>query len=145
MILKPSPAKELSDELLKNIFMLVPNEVEINYIVPGPQTLEEKVDILLSRGTPGVVLTLGERGCYYADKLKKQYFKPMEIEVVDTAGASDAFISALAVYLAEGVNMDQAIDYANIAAGISISRIGVQSALADRNTIETKYKQQERR
>jgi len=145
MILKPSPAKELSDELLKNIFMLVPNEVEINYIIPGSQSLEDKVDILLSRGAPRVVLTLSERGCYYADKIKKKYFKPIEVEVVDTAGASDAFISALAVYLAEGTEMDLAIDYANIAAGISISRIGVQSALADRNTVEAKYKQKERR
>jgi len=144
MILKPSPAKTLSDELLKNIYMLVPNEVEISNLVPGPQSLEDKVKILLDRGTPRVVLTLGEKGCYYADKQKKQYFKPMNVEVVDTAGASDAFISALAVYLAEGINMERAIDYANIAAGISISRIGVQSALADRNTIEAKYKQKEK-
>ena len=141
MILKPSPAKELPDNLLKNLFMLVPNEVELNHLVPGSQSLEDKVEVLQGKGASRVVLTLGERGCYYAEKQKKQYFEAMEVEVVDTAGASDAFISALAVYLADGVKVERAIEYANIAAGISISRIGVQSALADRTTIEAKYKQ----
>jgi len=140
MILKPSPAQVLSDELLRNIFMLIPNEVELNYLIPGQQSLEDKVEALLDRGASEVVLTLGEKGCYYASKQKKQYFRPMEVEVIDTAGASDAFISALAVYLAEGINVERALDFANIAAGISISRIGVQSALADRSTIEAKYK-----
>ena len=124
--------------------MLVPNEVEINYLVPDALSLEEKVEVLLNRGAPRVVLTLSEKGCYYADKNKTQYFEPMEVEVVDTTGASDAFISALAVFLAEGIQMTRAIDFANIAAGISISRIGVQSALADRNTIETMYKHKEK-
>jgi len=144
MILKPSPAKVLSNQLLRNIFMLVPNEVELNHLVSGSRSVEDKVGELLNRGVPRIVLTLGENGCYYADNEKEQYFEPMKVEVVDTAGASDAFISALAVYLAEGIQMERAIEYANIAAGISISRIGVQSALADRNTIEMKYKQKER-
>ena len=144
MILKPSPAHPLSDELLSNLFMLVPNELEISELVPGDTSLMEKVDILLKRGTPRVILTLGETGCYYADAQTAHSFKPAPVNVVDTTGASDAFISALAVYLAEGSSMEQAIDFANIAAGISISQIGVQSALADRSAVEMQYKRESR-
>ena len=140
MILKPSPAQILSRRLLRNIYLLAPNEVEINYLVPGGQPPEEKVQTLLDRGANRVVLTLGKKGCYYSDGKVFQYFEPTQVEVVDTTGASDAFICALAVYLAEGLPIERAITFANIAAGISITRIGVQSALADKGSIEAMYK-----
>jgi len=140
IILKPSSTQELPDALLRNIYMLVPNEAEINRVVPGTYPPEEKVDELLRRGTPRVVLTLGERGSYYADTQTKRYFPPAQVNVMDTMGASDAFISALAVYLAEGASLDKAITCANIAAGISVSQIGVQSALPERGAIEALYR-----
>lgn len=140
MILKPSPAIKLPDNLLKGLYMLVPNETELHRMVPENLSIEEKVDVLLRRGVSNIILTLGENGCYYSDGNSGIYFKAAEVNVVDTTGASDAFISALAVYLCNGENISQAIEYANIAAGISITRVGVQSALADRKAVEMMYR-----
>lgn len=141
LILKPSSAEELSEHLLRNIYMLIPSKSEINRLIPKAVSLEEKVEILIQRGAPRVILTLGERGCYYSDGKIRKYFKAAKVNVVDTMGASDAFISALAVYLAEGrTSMDKSITYANIAAGLSVSQIGVQAALPDRNAVEIMYR-----
>lgn len=68
-------------------------------------------------------------------KAGKEY-PAIDVEPIDTTGASDAFISALAVLLAEGESIDTAIEYATIAAGISTTRLGAQSSLPDRYTLE---------
>lgn len=51
---------------------------------------------------------------------------------MDTTGAADAFISALAVCLSEENDIIYAICFATYAAGISITRQGVQPAMVDR-------------
>ena len=55
---------------------------------------------------------------------------------MDTTGAGDAFISALAVYLSEDHDILSSIQFASYAAGLSITRDGVQPALADRMALE---------
>lgn len=140
MILNPSSTKALSDQLLSNTYIIVVNLQGLNRVVPDILDMESQVEHLLKRGSHKVIVSLSEKGCYYCDGTIKKYYPAIKTTVVDTTSASDAFISALAVYLAEGACMDVAIKYANIAAGISVSGIGVQSALADKKTIEAAIK-----
>lgn len=140
VILKPSPAKTLPDKLLKNLYMLVPNQTELNQMLPGAGSAEEKVAALLRRGVSHVILTLGKDGCYHSDGRTGTYYPAATVNVVDTTGASDAFISALAAYLSAEHSIPQAIEFANIAAGISITRLGVQSALPDRKAVGMMYR-----
>lgn len=136
VILKPAATRELSDYLLKRVDMFVPNEKEILLLKPGNETLEEKAQYFLDKGVGHVIVTLGHKGCYLRDKDRSLYFTAADFEAVDTTGAADAFIAALAVFWAEGFDLILAIKYATYAAGLSITRQGAQSSLVDRLTLE---------
>ena len=53
---------------------------------------------------------------------------PTPVQAVDTTGAGDAFIGALAVFLGEGQSLTQAVERANIVAGVSVTRRGTQAS-----------------
>ena len=136
VILKPSAVSEVSEELLGQIDIFVPNRKEADHLCPEGRTLEEKGAFFLKKGVKEVIITLDEQGCFWMNEKERLYFEPARFEAVDTTGAADAFISALAVYLAEGFPMVTAIQYATYAAGFSITRNGVQSAMVERQTMD---------
>lgn len=136
VILKPSPTDEIKEELLSGITYLVPNEKELHTLVPGPESLEEKAEVLQQKGIENIIVTLGARGCYLKNKEMSVYFEGTGFEPVDTTGGADSFISAMAVYLSEGKELIHAIEFAIYASGISVTRYGVQPALPDRKAVD---------
>jgi ribokinase len=136
LILNPAPAREINYEHFKDCFLVIPNETEIDLMIPGNFTIEEKADKLLEKNFQNVIVTLGEKGCLLVNRSTKQYFSAASFKAVDTTGAGDSFISGLAVALSEGKNMADAIQFASIAAGITVSREGAQPSLPDKETIK---------
>ena len=140
VICKPCSIDSINPELLAKIEILVPNEKEAARLAGAELDLDKQADFFLEQGCSQVIITLAEKGCYYkkngeAGKLFPAYNEKGELPV-DTTGASDSFISALAVCLAEGHSVETAVRFANVAAGISVCRTGVQSSLPDRITME---------
>lgn len=135
VIFNPAPAKPLKDELLKDLFLLVPNENEISILCSGSATLEEKAKELLDKNVQNIIVTLGERGCMLANKEGIQYFPAAPFEAVDTTGAGDSFIAGLAVALAEDNNLETAIKFASYVAGLTITKVGAQPSLPDRKAV----------
>ena len=135
VILKPSATEKIKDELLQDITYFVPNEKELNLLVPGPKSLEEKAEILRRRGVENVIVTMGARGCYLTNGDFAIHFPGTGFEPVDTTGGADSFISAMAVCLSEGKNVIHAIGFAIYASGITVTRYGVQPALPDRKAV----------
>lgn len=80
--------------------------------------------------------TWGTRSCYLKSKKSERYFPAAPFKALDTTGGADAFISALAVRLAEGYDMTEAIRTATCAAGFCVSRQGTLPAMVDRTTLE---------
>ena len=64
------------------------------------------------------------------------YFPATENIAVDSTGASDSFISALASYLSKGYPTEATIQIAIQAAGFSVSKEGVIDSLVDHVTLE---------
>lgn len=135
VILKPSAVEKMKESLFGQIAYFIPNEKELKQLIPGDATIEEKVLLLLDKGVKNVIVTLGEKGCYFRNREVERYFPAADFYPVDTTGAADAFIAALAVSLSEGNDILQAISFATYAAGISITRQGVQSGMVDRQGI----------
>lgn len=135
-IVKPTTQRAIPPEILKKITYLIPNEKELEVQVKGKQSIEEKADILYAAGTENVIITLGEKGCYLRNREFSRHFPAAGFQAVDTTGAGDAFIGALAVYLSEEHDILSSIQFATYAAGLSITRDGVQPALADRMALE---------
>lgn len=136
IILKPSGAEKIEREILDGIEYFIPNQKELDVLVPGDGDIEEKAEILWKMGVKNIIVTLGKNGCYLKNETYSRFFPAADFIPVDTTGGADAFISALAVYLSEGVSIIKAIGFATYCAGISVTRQGVQPAMAERTAVD---------
>jgi len=134
VVLNPAPAQILSDELLKNIDVLVPNESETSSLTGlGVETIEEAeaaAQNLLEKGAGAVVLTLGSRGALLVSKNKPaKMLSPYVVNVVDTTAAGDAFVAALSVGISSGLPLEDAVRQANAAGALAVTKAGAQPCM----------------
>lgn len=97
--------------------------------------------LLLERGVPGVVATLGEQGsaCYSRrpEHIADLSWAPsFSVDVVDTTGAGDAFASGFISSLVEGRPTAECLRRGNACAAMAIGRIGAREALPTREELE---------
>jgi ribokinase len=127
-IFNPAPAREdLNDELYRLSDVICPNEPETE-LLTGLPAGEEAARRLLERGAGAVVLTLGERGCLVVKGDTATLVPAEAVQAVDTTGAGDAFVGALAVFLAEGLGLVEAAQRANVVAALSVQKRGTQTS-----------------
>ena len=140
-ILNPAPAAALDDDLLGLCDFLTPNESEAEGLtgasVSSLADAEAAADRLMQRGVGAAITTLGAKGVLYR-KDGQSLHVPARAPgpVVDTTGAGDAFNGGLAVALAEGASMEQALRFGTAVAGISVTRHGAASAMPTRAEVE---------
>lgn len=135
-ILNPAPAAQLPDELLKLTDICAPNETETELLTGMPvQTLEDAERAarkLQARGPQRVILTLGERGALVLDGERMWHAPAIEVKAIDSTGAGDAFVGSLAVFLGEGLGLEDAVRRANAVAALSVTKIGTQVSFPKR-------------
>lgn len=140
VILNPAPAQPLPDSLLKKISILTPNETEAELLtgiqVTDDASCSRAADALLRKGVKTVIITLGSRGAFVATNESKQFVPGFKVKPVDTTAAGDTFNGALAVALAEGMSLIDAVRFANAAGAISVTRMGAQPSAPKRKEIE---------
>ncbi len=133
VILNPAPALNLPVELLKRVDVLTPNESECEYIT-GVEcgTVEaagKAAECLLEKGIKQVAVTMGAKGVVYnAGKRIVHKGVPM-VKAIDTTAAGDSFSGALAVALSNDKDMDEAIEFANTVATLTVTKKGAQNSL----------------
>jgi ribokinase len=130
-ILNPSPVTDVGAELLPLTDVLVCNEHEAAALASGEGTPAELANEL-ARALParGVVVTAGEAGAYLAAGGPVEHVPAPTCEAVDTTGAGDAFLGALAVRLRTGDALLGAVSFAVHAASLSVTRPGTMPAFA---------------
>ncbi len=140
-ILDPAPAPDqLLPSLYQAVDILTPNETEASRLVgfpvtdPGSAAIAAKT--LQQRGTPTVIITLGDRGAVCATPSEQFWAPALPIQAVDTVAAGDAFNGAIAVALLENRPLVDAVRWATAAAAIACTRPGAQSSLPDRPSVE---------
>jgi len=126
-LLNPAPARPLSDELLALVDVLTPNESELLLLAGEAHagSTDQAAARLLGRGARAVLVTLGAAGC----RLYQAGQQPISIPgrtmaVRDTIGAGDTFTGSLAAALARGEALTAAMQWANAAAALSVTRHG---------------------
>ena len=139
VVLNPAPAAKLSDELLKNLYIITPNETEAE-LLTGIKVTDElsalkAATFLHEKGIEIVIITMGSAGAFLLANGKSEIISSLKVEAVDTTAAGDTFNGALVVALSEGKTIQQAIAFANKAAAISVTRIGAQSSVPFRKEI----------
>lgn len=139
VILNPAPAAALSDELLRNLFLITPNETEAE-ILTGIKVTDEKsafraATILHQKGVEIVIITMGAAGAFLLNNGTGDVITAPKVTAVDTTAAGDTFNGALVVALSEGKNIRDAIGFANQAAAISVTRVGAQASVPFRHEL----------
>ena len=139
-ILNPAPAQPLPEEMYPLVDYLTPNAGEAALLsgqpVGSPETAREAARQLLERGVGTVVVTLGEAGALVCAESSAVHFPAFPVQAVDTTGAGDAFNAGLALGLAAGGTLEQAIPLANAAAALACTHTGARDALPDRAQVE---------
>ncbi|MET8415575.1 ribokinase [Streptomyces sp. NPDC005134] len=134
-ILTPSPVQPLPDELFDTVDLLIPNEHEAAAL-SGKTEPHAAAEILL-RHVPEVVITLGSKGCLYAARGSETVHVPApEVTAVDTTGAGDTFVGALAVALGEGRAVPEALAWASTAAALCVQKPGASTSMPYRSEID---------
>ena len=140
VILNPAPARPLPDKLLRQIYLLTPNESEAELLtgvaVDNRNSAAQAADALLARGVQNVIITMGARGALVVGKNLHQLIPAFKVKAVDTTAAGDIFNGTLALALAEGRSLIEAACFASAAAAISVTRMGAQTSAPTRTEIE---------
>ncbi len=140
VIWDPAPAQEAPSNIHAAADVLTPNQGEAALLtgveVTGVESAGAAAKRLLERGTPTVVVKLGELGVFYASADESGYVPAYEVEVVDTVAAGDAFGAALAVALVEGKSLRDAVRFGAAAGALAVTKPGAQAAMPARREVE---------
>lgn len=123
VILNPAPIREISNEMANAVFMVTPNEQEM-----------QAIDI---KRFKNCITTLGKKGCMINGT---DAVSGIDVKAIDTTGAGDTFSGVLAVCIAEGMDLKTACRYAVTASGISVGKKYVLNAIPRRKEIERMLK-----
>jgi ribokinase len=127
----PHPAR-----LLKLVDVAVLNEIELAQATGARITASSSVraivaacEKLRAKGARTVIATLGGRGLVIVTSGGATALPAFKAKVVDTTGAGDCFVGALAARLATGADIIDAARYANAAAACSVERLGAAPSM----------------
>ncbi|WP_017620248.1 ribokinase [Nocardiopsis gilva] len=135
-VLTPAPARELPDELLDAVDLIVPNQHEAAAIT-GETEPRRALDALLQR-VPEAIITLGEDGSIHGRRGAEPVTVPADkVTPVDTTAAGDTFCGAFAVARAEGRAPADALRFASAASALSVQRQGAGTSMPTRAEIDS--------
>ena len=137
VILNPAPAQKLPKSLYRLVDWITPNESEAELMtgvkVTDAASAAKATAVLMRLGVGHVIITMGTKGCLCGDCAR--LFPARKVKAVDCVAAGDTFNGAFAVALAEGKSGAEAIDFAQRASAISVTRPGAQPSVPYRREI----------
>ena len=135
----PAPAEPLSEELLKSLYLITPNRSEASRLsgieVKDMESAYRAAKAIRDMGPKCVIITLGSEGSLLDDGAMPMRVEALKVEAVDTTAAGDTYNGVLASVIAEGRSLIEAMREANVAAAISVTRMGAQPAAPTREEI----------
>ena len=138
VVLNPAPAAKLPKDLYRRLDWITPNETEAELLtgvkVKDAAGAARAVSVLRRRGVKHVLVTMGSKGVFCGDCGK--LFPCRRVRAVDCVAAGDTFNGAFVVAISEGRTVPEAIDFAQKAAAISVTRPGAQSSVPYRREVK---------
>ena len=141
MILDPAPAQALPEEMLQGLYLLTPNETEAEILtgmaVNDPDSAMQAATRLLQAGVQNVAITQGAEGVLLANDQGSELIAAPSVKALDTTAAGDCFNGSVAVGLASGNGLRDAVAFACKAASISVTRMGAQDSMPHSHEMDT--------
>ena len=138
-----SDAKRWIWEVMPDADVVKISEEEWEFVT-GDADFAYGIKQILDLGVKLLVITLGERGCYYTNGNAEGFVDGFVVNVVDTLGAGDAFVAAMLTQLMphadltslEKFRLDAIMRYANAAGALATQKVGVIPSLPTPTEIE---------
>ena len=122
--------------MLDLVDILILNETELGLLAQAelhdtdePARFIEAARRLPTASDKIICVTLGKRGVLALISGEPSLIEGRAVKAVDTTGAGDCFVGALAAQLANGKAIRDALQYANIAASICVQRMGAAPSM----------------
>lgn len=133
IFLNPAPAVPIEDAILQGVDYFTPNEIECRLYtgveIRSADDAFEALNKLRAKGIRYPLITLGEKGIVYYNGTENVYKEARKVQAVDTTAAGDTFSGTLAAMIIAGKSMDEAVDIAQRASSIAVTRLGAQDAI----------------
>ncbi len=143
VFLNPAPAQKIDEKLLRGVDYLIPNEHEAALLLGLPRvTADTAEDALRAFRVCGVVtplITLGSAGVAFLDGEEYVQAPCHKVKAVDTTAAGDTFIGALASAVTGGMPLREAVDFAQRASAICVTRKGASAAIPTAEEVKATY------
>jgi ribokinase len=141
IVLNAAPARPISLDVLRRLDVLIVNEDEAAALAaplgwPGAPSEFAAAAAANAAGTRIIIVTLGANGALCRLGAETLHVAAPPVDVVDTTGAGDAFVGALAAALDQGSEASSASRRAVAAGSLACTARGAQPALPDRAAIE---------
>ena len=137
IIMNPSPLKPSFDIKQFPCDILILNEIEAQQL-SGKDNPIESFEVFDSFGVETVIITRGAQTVLYkhlTDPIKQ--FQPPKVQAIDTVGAGDTFAGTFAASLLRNESLHNSIQFASVAASISVTKKGAQGAMPTKTEIES--------
>jgi ribokinase len=142
-ILNSAPARQVGAELLSLVDILVLNETELGLLAGKTLSEGDKIECFVEAATSlranesqTICVTLGKRGVVALLGGEALMVRGRAVTAVDTTGAGDCFVGAVAAQLAQGASLRDALRYASVAASISVQRMGAAPSMPTADEVE---------
>ena len=131
VILNPAPASDALDkEVYKYITYMTPNETEIGIMAKQTGETKDLSNKLKTMGVKNVLVTLGSKGAIlYKEDGSEVTSDAYKVNALDTVAAGDCFNGAFVLGLDNGLSEKEAMQFANAASGIAVTRSGAQESI----------------
>ena len=130
VILNPAPAIYLDKEILNMADIVTPNYEEAKTLYGLD------IEKLPSSINNTLIVTLGSKGSLLINNHTSKKFSPINVEAVDTTGAGDIFNAGLAVAIANKKSIEEAIEFATVASGLSVNKEHVMYSIPTKEMVE---------
>ena len=141
VILNPAPARALTNNLLKNLYIIVPNKSEAEILsgikVSDIESAKQAADIISAKGVDIVVITLGSQGALIKEYSEYHFVEAFKVDAVDTTAAGDTFCGSVCVGLSEGRSILDSVKLAARAAALTVTRMGAQTSIPYRSELSS--------
>jgi ribokinase len=144
VVLNPAPMASLPLSILERVDFLTPNETEAAALINHEPSQSWKfwAEIKQKFGVKNVIVTMGKEGAYSTGLISPRV-PSFPVESLDATGAGDAFNGGLAVALASGYQLEEAVRFANAVGALATTRFGAQSSLPTGLEVEEFLKKHE--
>lgn len=128
----PVPPSGLPEDVYAAVDILTPNEVEAGMLTGAtPKTADDALAAaraLRMRGTRTAIVKMGALGCAYASAREEAFVPAFKVEAIDTVAAGDCFNGGLAVGLARGLPLAEAVRMASATGALATTKRGAAEA-----------------